>query len=361
MRGTMSRILILVLFAATAFAQPPSTLLINAKTGGIVMESHAHVQRFPASLTKLMTLYIAFEKIKKGELKLKDRIRFSRRCCKVPSFKLYLKPGSTITVIDAILAMAVRSANDAAVALGEHIGGCESNFAKLMNQKAKELGMTHTVFKNASGLPNRHQVSTAYDMSRLAKAILDHHPEYSRIFSAQYFLFRGKQYKNTNRLLGTMKGVDGMKTGYTRAAGWNLITTYTKGKEKFIGVVMGEKTKNRRDLRMQHLLEGRKLSDQEVCNLLTKPPSYMKGKTPLSKWGVQVGVFKNSRQARIYGQKVKKKNLQLLKDYTYRIVSRATRRAKVFKTRFNVHSKIQAHEICQSLKDRGVACFVVSG
>ena len=359
----MSRVLclVLLLWGSLTQAQPPSSLLINAKTGGVVAAQHAHVPRYPASLTKLMTLYIAFEKLKKGALKPKDLVRFSRKACAAPASKLHFKPKAHMTVIDAILALSVKSANDVAIALAEHLGGSEEGFACMMNQKAQELGMHKTIFKNASGLPNRAQVSTAYDLARLAKAIIDHFPEYRHVFSTQYFHFRGKKYKNTNGLLGQMNGVDGMKTGYTRAAGWNLITSYHRGKDHLIGVVIGEKSKQRRDLHMRYLLEGRKLSAGEIRRITTRTPDYFQEAKHISRWGVQIGVFKNSKQARTYAQKVKTSHLQLLKTHTYRIVSGISKRAKLFKTRFNFASHKQAQEICAALKQRGVSCFVVSG
>ena len=346
----------LFLFTFSARAMPPSTLLIDAKTGTVLSESRAHLQRFPASLTKLMTLYLVFERIKNGKLKLTDKIRFSRRACCATPTKLYLKPRSRMTIKDAITALAVKSANDVAIAVAENLAGCESKFALEMNAKAKELGMKKTVFKNASGLPNRYQVSTAYDLALLTRALIKDFPEHKHFFSTKYFKFRGKKYKNTNGLLGKMPGVDGMKTGYTRAAGWNLITSYHRGNDLLIGVVMGEKNKHQRNAHMRHLLEGKKFSPQVIQQAMRK---WSGG--PSTHWGIQVGVFKNGKQARKYARVMKKKHPNLLKDKTFRIVRKISRKVRHFKTRFNFHTQKKAREICAALKKRGVNCFVVNG
>jgi D-alanyl-D-alanine carboxypeptidase len=333
---------------------------MNAKTGEVLSEEHGNVQRFPASLTKLMTLYVVFGKIKAGELRPKDLVYFSKRACAASPTKLYLPVGDRMTVIDAILAIAVKSANDVAIALAEHVAGSEEGFAALMNEKAELLGMTKSTFRNVSGLPNRDQVSTAYDLALLTKAILDHFPEYRHVFSTQYFLFRGKKYKNTNNLLGTMDGVDGMKTGYTPAAGFNLITSYYRGSDHLIGVVMGEKSGPRRDLHMRYLLEGRRLSPQEIRRITTRTPEYFKEPTKSSQWGVQIGVFRDSKKAKRFGQKIQKSHGNILAKHTYHVVKRISNRVKLFKTRFNVPSQEKAREISDALKKRGVPCFVVN-
>ncbi len=353
--------LILLCLFSSVHAAPPSSLLMNAKTGEIISHHHGHVQRFPASLTKMMTIYLTFEKLSKGEINPEDPVCFSQKaCCAQPS-KLYLKTKETMTVIDAVLALAVKSANDVAIALAEHVGGNEKAFVDQMNAKAKELGMNHTFFKNASGLPDREQVSTAHDMALLGKSLLDHYPEYKHIFSTPYFSFRGKEYKNTNSLLGKMEGIDGIKTGYTRAAGWNLVTSYHRGSDHLIGVVMGEFSKNRRDHHMQALLEGRPLSIQEVRQIAVRTPDYFQQENSNTRWGVQVGVFRNSKQARIYAQKIKKSHLQLLKDSTYNIATSLSKRMRLFQTRFNCKNETNARAICTALKKRGVECFVVNG
>lgn len=355
-------ILIFLLLSSVGQASLPSSLLLNAKTGEVISHHHGYVQRFPASLTKMMTIYLTFEKLSKGEINPEDSVYFTQKaCCAEPS-KLHLKLGDHISIIDAVLALAVKSANDVAIALAEHLAGSEKAFVLMMNQKASILGMTHTVFKNASGLPNRKQVSTAHDMAILAKALLDHFPKYKHIFSTPYFSFRGKQYKNTNGLLDVMEGIDGMKTGYTRAAGWNLVTSYHRGADHLIGVVMGEFSKNRRDYHMKALLEGRPLSIQEIQRITVRTPDYFhQAEGAPTHWGIQVGVFRNSKQAKIYARHIRQNHLQLLKDQTYRIVGKISKRIRFFQTRFNCQNETTARAICTALKKRGVECFVVSG
>lgn len=357
----MLRILSFIFLAVPVWAaHPPSTLLMDVKTGTVLSSEHGDVQRFPASLTKLMTLYVAFKKLNHGSLRPKDLVYFTKKACSVSPTKLYLKPNDHITVIDAILAIAVKSANDAAVALAEHIAVTEESFVDLMNEEAAALGMTKTIFRNVSGLPNREQVSTARDLAVLTKAILDYYPEYRHIFSTQYFLFRGKKYKNTNTLLGVMNGIDGMKTGYTPAAGFNLITSYYRGTDHLIGVVMGEKSRERRDLSMRYLLEGRRLSAQEIRRITLRTTDYLKETVKSSQWGVQIGVFKDIAKAKRYGQKVRKTHTKLLKHHPYKVIKGVSNQLKLFKTRFNVPNQQKAREIADALKKRGVNCFVVS-
>lgn len=233
-----------------------AAMVLDANTGRILHARHADTPRYPASLTKMMTLYMAFDLIEKGRLSYNSRIRVSAQAAAQPPSKLGLEVGDTIRAIDAIKALVTKSANDIAVALGEHIAGSEANFARLMTQKARELGMKETVFKNASGLPNSDQVTTARDMITLALALQDHFPQHYELFKTRVFTYAGKTYRNHNTLLGRVEGVDGIKTGYIRAAGFNLVSSLRRDGKHVVAAVFGGKSARARNATMRALLSS---------------------------------------------------------------------------------------------------------
>lgn len=250
--GLMASILLTVSQASAR--QSPAAIVIDANTGATLHESAADGRRFPASLTKMMTLYLVFEQLRQRRLSLATPIRFSRRASSQQPSKLGLAPGETIAVRDAISALITKSANDVATAVAEHIAGTEAAFARRMTAKARELGMSRTIFRNASGLPDRLQVTTARDMARLGLALQDHFPKRYRMFAQRRFAFRGRRYKNHNRLLGRFPGTDGIKTGYTRASGFNVTTSVRRNGKHVVGVVIGQRTGRVRDAIMRKLL-----------------------------------------------------------------------------------------------------------
>lgn len=231
-----------------------STIVVDGKTGDVIESTRADELRHPASLTKVMTLYLLFSEIETGRLKLNTKIKISAEAAAQPPSKLGLKAGDTIEVEQAIKALITRSANDIAVAVSEIIAGDEDSFAELMTQRARRLGMKQTVFKNASGLPHVEQVTTARDMALLALAIQDRFPKLYPYFSTRSFAWRGTMIGNHNRLLGSVEGVDGIKTGYTNASGFNLITNVKRGERHIVGVVLGGRTGAARDEMMRDLI-----------------------------------------------------------------------------------------------------------
>lgn len=235
-------------------ARKQATLVIDANTGKILHAQDADALRYPASLTKMMTLYMIFSEIEQGRLKFTSKIRFSRRASKAPPSKLGIKRGKSIEVLDAIKALVTKSANDVARAVAEKIGRTEYGFAKKMTKKAREIGMTSTTFANASGLPNKRQRSTARDMVTLALRLQDEFPQYYHFFAMTEFNYRGKRYKNHNNLLKRFPGMDGIKTGYTRASGFNLVSSVRAGKKHVVAAVFGGRTAKARDAHMQVLL-----------------------------------------------------------------------------------------------------------
>ena len=231
-----------------------SQIIVDANSGATLTSSSPDASRHPASLTKIMTLYLLFERLDSGKIKLDSEMPVSRHASEQDPTKLGLLPGQTIRVEDAIKGLVTRSANDAAVVIAEALGGDEDDFAKMMTRKAHMLGMSKTTYRNASGLPDDEQVTTARDQATLGRAIQDRFPRYYRYFSTSSFTFRGHSIANHNHLLGTVEGVDGIKTGYTRSSGFNLVTSMRRGNRHLVGVVMGGHSGSSRDAIMRNLL-----------------------------------------------------------------------------------------------------------
>jgi len=230
-------------------------LVIDAATGRELASDRADELRHPASLTKLMTLYLTFAALDSGRLSLGDALPVSASAHNAQPTKMGVPLGGSVTVRDAVMGLVTRSANDAAIVLAEAQGGDEEGFARLMTQKARQLGMSSTVYHNASGLPNRDQVTTARDLVRLASALLRDFPHYYALFSVQSYLYRGRPLENHNRMLLTYPGADGFKTGYTSASGFNLVMSATRDGRRLIGVVMGGDTAYQRDREMADLMD----------------------------------------------------------------------------------------------------------
>src|ERR1700716_3774412 len=231
-----------------------SSIIVDGNSGATLSANNPDASRHPASLTKIMTLYLLFERLDAGTMKLDTAMDVSEHASEQAPTKLGLRPGQSIAVEDAIKGLVTRSANDAAVVIAEAIAGDEGDFAKLMTRKARALGRTRTVYRNASGLPDDEQVTTARDQSTLGRAIQDRFPRYYRYFSTMAFNYRGHSIRNHNRLLGNVEGVDGIKTGYTRASGFNLVTSMRRGNRHLVGVVLGGRSGGSRDATMRNLL-----------------------------------------------------------------------------------------------------------
>ena len=238
-----------------AFVPTAASLVMDAYSGRVLYQSNADTQCYPASLTKVMTLYLLFEKLEQGKVTLNTKLKVSHHAAAQAPSRLGLKPGETIRVEDAILALVTKSANDIAVVVAEYIGGTESDFAELMTSKAKKIGMSRTRYMNASGLPNKSQLTTARDQATLAHRIQVDFPQYYRYFGTKTFAWDGRVFKNHNHLLGKYEGMNGLKTGYTAASGFNLTTTVKRDGKSVIGVVLGGKTARARDLQMIAILD----------------------------------------------------------------------------------------------------------
>jgi D-alanyl-D-alanine carboxypeptidase len=232
-----------------------SSIVMDAATGNVLSAVNADAPRYPASLTKMMTLYMAFEALRDRRLTLESPVPVSAHAASMSPSKLGLLPGTRLTVEQAILGLVTKSANDAAAALGERLGGDEAQFAQMMTLRARALGMTHTTFRNASGLPDPQQVSTARDLALLARHLIRDFPDEYHYFSTPSFVFHGRTILNHDHLLQSYPGADGLKTGYIEAAGFNLVTSAVRGEVRLIGVVIGAARPGERDLHMAALLD----------------------------------------------------------------------------------------------------------
>ncbi len=230
-------------------------LVMDMRTGQVLHARNADVRLHPASLTKMMTLYLVFEAIRDGKLGLDDHVPVSRAAAAMPAVKIGFKAGTRVRLRHLIRAAAVRSANDSAVVLAEAVAGSEAAFAKLMTRRARELGMTRTTFRNASGLTARGQLSTARDMALLARRLYYDFPQYYNLFGRERTAAFGRTIRNTNRLLGSYRGADGLKTGYTRAAGFNLVATAQRGPVRIIAAKFGGRSGAQRNARVAELLD----------------------------------------------------------------------------------------------------------
>jgi D-alanyl-D-alanine carboxypeptidase len=239
---------------AEDYSPPSASIVVDGNTGAVLQASDPDAPRHPASLTKIMTLYLLFERLDAGKIKLDTPLKVSEHASDQDPTKLDLKPGQTIPVEDAIKGVVTRSANDAAVVIAESLGGSESDFAKLMTQKAHALGMSRTTYVNASGLPDDDQITTARDQALLGRAIQDRFPRYYKYFSLPAFVYHGVAIRNHDHLLGSVEGVDGIKTGFTRASGFNLVTSVHRDGRYVVAVVLGGRSSFQRDAHMRELI-----------------------------------------------------------------------------------------------------------
>jgi D-alanyl-D-alanine carboxypeptidase len=311
------------LFALTTTARAQigsarySSIVVDARTGEVLEAANPDAPRHPASLAKLMTLYMAFEALRDRRITLDQPVPVSAwAASQVPS-KLGLVPGTHITVNEAILALVTKSANDAACALGELLGGSEDRFAQMMTLRARALGMSHTTFRNASGLPDPNQWTTARDLAILSRHMIADFPGFYRYFSTPSFTFQHRVIFNHDNMLKSYPGADGMKTGYTDASGHNLVTSAVRGGVRLIGVVLGAASNGERDIHMAALLNqgfgemdvptehrtqvaraGLLIPAAHAATVETAPPPMPRVRHAMQSWSIQVGSFTSERAAR---------------------------------------------------------------
>ena len=363
--GLFGTVLLLLSTTPDASAKYAS-LVLEADTGRVIHSVNADTRNYPASLTKMMTLYMVFDALNRGKVHLTTRMPVSARATRQPPSKLALRRGQNIRVKDAILALVTKSANDVAVVIAEHLGGTERKFAKLMTAKAKRIGMARTTFKNASGLPNRGQLSTARDMATLARALMRDFPQYYHYFSTSHFTYGGTRHKNHNKLLTTYQGTDGIKTGYIRASGFNLVASVQRGKKRLIGVVFGGRTSKARNSHMVSLLNkgfktvGLPTKSTRVAKVVKKRTTPVKATRKASKggtWGIQVGAYKKYSPAFAIAKKAVSRAPSYLKSGTIQIDKLRKRRSTLYRARIVGIDKRQAYRACRQLKAKRIDCM----
>lgn len=356
-----------------------SSIIINAENGEVLSSSAADTLRYPASLTKVMTLYITFDALEKGLIKLDDKLPVSRNAANRSPSKLGVRAGETIKVKDAIMALIVKSANDCATVLAEGLGYTEENFAKTMTKVARELGMRNTTFKNASGLPNKAQKTTARDMALLGAAMYHHFPQYYSWFSAKKFTYKGQTIYTHNHLLKSFEGADGMKTGYTAAAGFNIITSAQRDGQRVIAVTMGHKTAKNRDQKVAQLMDKAltklamndnlnnsniyaKLEEKNIKseNEIQQVANAKPENAPEETFGIQVGAFSNYTKARNYALKIKQEVSRKFSNKNIAVEPTENGAAIVYRSQIIGFEKNDADEACKGLKKSNKSCIVVA-
>jgi D-alanyl-D-alanine carboxypeptidase (penicillin-binding protein 5/6) len=396
--------------AAPSDSAKYAAIVIDANTGEVLYARRADSSRYPASITKVMTLYLAYEALASGRLKLDERIVMSPRAAAQPPSKLGLAAGESLTVDDAIRALAIKSANDVAVALAERLGGTEARFAALMTLRAQELGMTHTRFVNASGLPDSRQISTARDIAILSRAIMRDYPQYYSYFGQRQWSFRGVNMNNHNGLLARMPGADGIKTGFTNASGYNLAASAVRGNDRLIAVVMGGSSGRSRDDHAADLLNVgfdvlRRRANGEIItvaqNLFENPttpdspisyasldqgsrsnspvvagaaagsgaggmapianpsepaPPARKRRDPNANWLVQVGAFKRQSEARSWLRQMERRFGDVLGEADGKVTPPA---GGWYRVRYEGFTREAAYDACQALKAKRAPCLVI--
>ena len=366
-------------FYITGAQAIPSSIMVDAQSGNVLYEDNADKLRYPASLTKLMTLYLTFSALEKGTLKLDDNLKISHTAANRSPSRLGLTPGKTIDVKTAIVATIVKSANDCATVLGESLAKDEKSFAILMTETAKKLGMKNTTFKNASGLQNSQQKTTARDMAILATALYHHFPQYYSWFSIQNFEYDGKKYTTHNCLLKDFEGADGMKTGYTAAAGFNIVTSAKRDNHRVIAVTMGHDQQDQRDKKVALMMDKglnaastlktvdtKKLSSEinykkpKHTQVASKKSYIPKVQSNKGNWAIQIGAFGTYAKAQSYAQNMKNK---LASKFVFKgiNVEKSTSGAKtIYRSQLTGVNKTYALKACGLLKKKGQSCMVTA-
>ena len=374
-----------------------ASIVVDADTLEIVHARQIDEVRYPASLTKVMTLYLTFDALNAGTLKLNEPVHVSVTAARAKPTKLGLKAGQTITVENLIQALTVKSANDAAVVLAERLGGSEAAFADMMTAKARNLGMMRTTFKTANGLPHPEQKTTARDMAKLASNILNNHRRYYHYFGQTHFAYGGRRYKNTNKLLHWLEGVDGFKTGYTRASGYNLIISAQRDGRRLIAVVLGGASGKSRNTHMQDLvergfdvmgvapvtslppvdivrepvpdLEERQVATTHAVRLRgrdSQPVAVVTGAEPIrmsalsmeDKWAIQIGAFRGADEAQAQLDAVT--GLHGLTANSAKVKPLTRNGQTLYRARYEGLTVTQAQTACKALANLATGCLIVA-
>lgn len=354
-------VLVAFLLPQTAHAKYAS-YVVDATTGKVLHAVNENTRNYPASLTKMMTLYLLFDAVDRGKLKLNSRLKVSRRAARQPASRLGVKPGQTISVEDAIRSLVVRSANDVAVVVAENLAKSERRFALIMTDKARRIGMSRTTFRNASGLPHSGQMSTAKDMSKLARRLQKDFPQFYHYFAETKFTYGKHTYRSHNKVLKRLDGAEGMKTGYIRASGYNLVTTAKRHGHRLVGVVFGGNSVRARDRHMTSLM-NKAFAKFEPAQLIAEKedkPSAKPAESADPIWGVQVGAFYTKSPAVDLARKISKKYAHVLGGGQITIMPlKKSRNRVLYRARILGVEKIHAYQTCRLMKKHKKPCLEV--
>ena len=359
-RSILIPILVIFILASSATYAKKAAIVIDFDTKEVLFEVNANTKNYPASLTKIMTLYILFDQIDKGLLTDKTKLKVSKIASSRSPSKLYLEAGSFIKVEDAIMALIIKSANDVATVVAENISGTEKEFAKLMTKYARNLGMANTTFKNASGLPNRAQLTTARDIAILSQALISNFPEEYKLFSKQKFTYNGKTYKTHNKLMLSYEGADGIKTGYIRASGFQLAFSAVRNNKRLVGVIFGGDTGKQRDRSLKIIMD-KEFAELGIKNTKEKKSTIVKKQTKKTKtnsFSIVVGTFKYRNSAEKQLKFIKSKYPKTTTNKKANIVLIKVSGKQLYESRFDNFSKKEAYTACKRLKKYNRDCFV---
>ncbi len=368
-----------------------ASIVLDADTGEVLRSRNADTRNYPASLTKMMTLYMLFEELDSERMNLSTKLKISKRAAGQPASKLGLKRGEIITVHQAIMALSTKSANDVATVIAEAISGTEWEFAIAMTKRARNLGMKRTRFRNASGLPNRKQLSSARDMGILAMALLRDFPHFYDYFSTTSFTYGGVTHRTHNNLLKRYPGMDGMKTGYIRASGFNLVASALRNGRRVVAVVFGGRTAKSRDKHMVKLLDlgfermaqrDQKKNTKQYVGLqsrmiplpVVKPgaelesrhvaassiPLPTRPRPTIGKWAIQIGAYRSAQAAESALQLASKRLTTLLANASAALTPIEMKRGNIlYRARFLGLRKSEATKACNTLKSAAIPCAVM--
>jgi D-alanyl-D-alanine carboxypeptidase len=399
--GIAARLLPVALFLATVLslalpysssaADRQSAIIIDVNSRAVLFAEAPDAQRYPASLTKMMTLYLTFDALDRGRLNLGQKLTMSQHAATQAPSVTGLRAGESLTVEQAIMSVTTKSANDAAVALGEAVGGSEDNFAHMMTQRAASLGMSNSVFRNASGLPNRQQHTTARDMATLALALWNNHRPYYHYFSVPEITIGGRTLLNHNHLLGNYEGADGIKTGYIRDSGFNLVASAERDNRRLVGVVFGGTSVSSRDHEMAQLLDRgfaqpnpnsdlrsadrddepdakamknlvTALNPVAAANAAEAGTATEQGSTSAESdsWAVQVGAFNKAQKAEHQAQRAIKAAPKALQADKVSIEANPDDSGKLFRARVAGLTEQEARDACRQLHRKKFTCQAIA-
>lgn len=354
------KILIFITFIVypTSLLAKRAAIIIDYDSKEVLFEINADTRNYPASLAKIMTLYIVFDYLHKNRLSWNSQMKVSKIASSRSPSKLYLEEGSYITVENAVLALIIKSANDVAAVVAEHISKTEKEFAKLMTAYARNIGMKNTTFKNASGLPNRAQMTSARDIATLSHALISNFPEEYKLFSREKFIWKGKTYKTHNRLMQSYEGADGIKTGYIKASGFQLAFSAVREDKRLIGVYFGGDSGKHRDKTLAFLM------DKEFGELNINAPSssstkiVKKEKANTNNYKVVVGTFKYKNSAEKQLKLIQQKYPKTTNNKEAKVVSMKINGRQLYESRFQFFTKKDANNACSRLKKYKRDCFI---